>query len=176
MASVEYKTRKWLTCDPAALSDLELDEYLGAQRSQSSITLVKVEDPQNLPESFIQRLRDRANCSPTDAIQSRAVDLEGVNARLLEISARFNPLPFRFSSPSRQPLVSPPIGDSSTKSPDPPEVAAATYYNKRVDLGGRPAFPLHLVNEVVKNPQAYRDQLLQWQNFSNVKVPTWNIF
>ncbi|KAI1345684.1 hypothetical protein F5Y01DRAFT_322843 [Xylaria sp. FL0043] len=176
MDSAEDKARKWLASDLAALSDAELDRYLAAQRSESGITHVQVEDPQNLSQSFIQRLRDRADRSPSDVIQSRPVDLDRVNARLLEITARSNSSPSRPLSLSPQPPVSPPIADRSTKSPEPPEVVAAVYYNKLVDLDGRPAYPLHLVHDVVKHPQAYREQLLPWQRFPNVETPSWHVF
>lgn len=43
--------------DLVALSDIELDQYLEKSRLENGITTVDLEDPENLPESFIQRLR-----------------------------------------------------------------------------------------------------------------------
>jgi hypothetical protein len=42
----------------AAYSDAELDKYLDDHRlGNGGATIVDVEDPENLPEGFIQRLR-----------------------------------------------------------------------------------------------------------------------
>lgn len=41
----------------AAFSDIELDQYLDEHRLGSGGVDIDVEDPENLPESFIQRLR-----------------------------------------------------------------------------------------------------------------------
>jgi hypothetical protein len=44
--------------DLIAFSDAELDRYLEQHRLDSGVAIdVDVEDPENLPESFIQRLR-----------------------------------------------------------------------------------------------------------------------
>jgi hypothetical protein len=41
-----------------ALSDAELDRYLKQHRLDDGVAIdIDVEDPENLPESFIQRLR-----------------------------------------------------------------------------------------------------------------------
>lgn len=41
-----------------ALSDAELDSYLEQHRLDDGVAIdIDVEDPENLPESFIQRLR-----------------------------------------------------------------------------------------------------------------------
>ena len=40
-----------------AFTDAELDQYLEASRLPNGDCMVEVDDPDNLPESFIQRLR-----------------------------------------------------------------------------------------------------------------------
>ncbi|KAK3296497.1 uncharacterized protein B0H64DRAFT_374577 [Chaetomium fimeti] len=46
-----------LASEVAAFTDTELDQYLEAGRLPNGDRMVEVEDPDNLPESFIQRLR-----------------------------------------------------------------------------------------------------------------------
>ncbi|OJD28529.1 hypothetical protein ACJ73_00056 [Blastomyces percursus] len=62
-----------------AYSDAELDRYLEDNRG-----IVELEDPENLPETFIQRLRDRAH---GQTAKSRPVDLDQVATQLLGIPA-----------------------------------------------------------------------------------------
>lgn len=50
-------TRKYFASEVAAYSDAELDRYLEEQSLGDGAMVVEVEDPQNLPASFIQRLR-----------------------------------------------------------------------------------------------------------------------
>ncbi|KAI0976493.1 hypothetical protein F4678DRAFT_417362 [Xylaria arbuscula] len=170
MASLECKAGKWLARDLVALSDVELDRYLEQNRLECGVRVVDVEDPENVPESFIERLRCRANLSPSVA-QSRPVDLDQVNALLLKIGAHSNR---RWSrSPSPQPL-SP--SSSATKSPEPPQLAQTTFYHKLVLEGGRPLYPIHLLDDISKTPEAYRDLLQPWQDRPDREEPKWNIF
>ncbi|KAJ3579605.1 hypothetical protein NPX13_g963 [Xylaria arbuscula] len=60
MASSEPESCKMFARDFVAFDDVELDQYLDAHRLEGGAATVDVEDPENLPESFIQRLRDRA--------------------------------------------------------------------------------------------------------------------
>ncbi|KAI1277754.1 hypothetical protein F5Y07DRAFT_362815 [Xylaria sp. FL0933] len=176
MDASERKSRKWLACDLVALTDAELDQYLEDHRLQSGTTLVEVEDPQNLSESFIQRLRDRANRSPSDVVQSRTIDLNRVNARLLEFSASSNSS--RSPSPSPSPRPKPVSPSSSTQSPEPLEMQATTFYHKLVLEGGRPLYPITILGDVSKDPAAYCDLLQPWQSFYHHPraIPEWNIF
>jgi hypothetical protein len=48
---------KLLANDVAAFGDAELDQYLQGSRLTRGVAIVQVEDWENLPESFIQRLR-----------------------------------------------------------------------------------------------------------------------
>ena len=57
MASSECTPRKFYAHELAAYSDAELDQYLDEHRHGSGPMVVEVEDPENLPEIFIQRLR-----------------------------------------------------------------------------------------------------------------------
>ncbi len=45
-------------CDLVAMTDAELDHYLQQHCLDDGVAIdIEVEDPENLPESFIQRLR-----------------------------------------------------------------------------------------------------------------------
>lgn len=57
MASSEPTASKYFACDVAAYSDAELDHFLEEHRLDGGAMVVEVEDPENLPQSFIQRLR-----------------------------------------------------------------------------------------------------------------------
>lgn len=57
MASSECTPRMMCAHEIAAFSDIELDQYLDEHRLGSGGVDIDVEDPENLPESFIQRLR-----------------------------------------------------------------------------------------------------------------------
>jgi hypothetical protein len=57
MASSESISRKYFARDVVAYSDAELDQYLEECCVDGGPMVVDVEDPENLPETFIQRLR-----------------------------------------------------------------------------------------------------------------------
>jgi hypothetical protein len=57
MASSQSAPRKYFARDVAAYNNTELDQYLEEHCVDGRAIVVDVEDPENLPESFIQRLR-----------------------------------------------------------------------------------------------------------------------
>lgn len=57
MASSEPASGKVLAREIAAYTDAELDEYLEKHSLEDGTVIVQVHDPENLPESFIYRLR-----------------------------------------------------------------------------------------------------------------------
>lgn len=57
MASSPAASRMLLAADLLAFSDAELDRYLEEHRLDGGAMAVEVEDPQNLTESFVERLR-----------------------------------------------------------------------------------------------------------------------
>ncbi|KAJ3567270.1 hypothetical protein NPX13_g6827 [Xylaria arbuscula] len=172
MADPKPQRQKWLASEVAAFSDTELDNFIEESRLQCGIAMVEVEDPENLPESFIQRLRDRAQGSPSGIARPRAIDLDQVNAKLLDYADYCS----GSSSPSPRPPAPIQCDEESTKSPTPPEVHATIYYNKLVLDGGRPLYPIQLMDVISKNPQDYRDLLQPWQEHPNVDIPSWDVF
>ncbi|GAP92495.1 putative ankyrin [Rosellinia necatrix] len=170
MASYERESRKMFARDLAAFNDVELDQYLEEHRLEGGATTVDVEDPENLPESFIQRLRDRAQ-NTSDAAQSGAVDLNQVTTRLLEIPAdrdtSFTPL--------RRPLRGP-CSSTDSGPPTPPQVHERAYYNELVNDGGRPLYPIDLVDNVAEDPEAHQDMLRPWLGYPEADPPNWEVF
>ncbi|KAH8747275.1 hypothetical protein F5883DRAFT_653602 [Diaporthe sp. PMI_573] len=164
MASTQNSSRRVLARVIAAYSDVELDQYLKKCRLQGGgATVVDVEDPENLPESFIQRLRDRAQHT-SDATQSRPIDLDQVTARLLATTGN-NPSPRPpFDPPEHlRHLFAPPgRSGSPTPPPIPREETERVRYNELVLAGGRPLYPIDLIDDVVKDPFAHWDMLRPW--------------
>ncbi|KAI1124122.1 hypothetical protein F5Y10DRAFT_37375 [Nemania abortiva] len=176
MASPDSQHRKPFARELAALSDPDLDRYLEEHRGRSGVTYVSVQDPENLPESFIQRLRDRAEGNY--AATSHAVDLDKVTARLLELPADYNA---RERSCLHRPSdgnthTQSPTSSYATQSPEPLETMETRYYNELVNDGGRPLFPIHLLGEVAGDPGAHREMLRPWQENLNATPPKWNVF
>ncbi|PGH02342.1 hypothetical protein AJ80_08864 [Polytolypa hystricis UAMH7299] len=91
------RSPKPFACDIVAYNDEELDRYL-----EKVNRIFAVQDSENLPESFIERLRDRVR-RENEIVQSRPVDLDQVAARLLEISPDNKELPPGSSLPTAQP-------------------------------------------------------------------------
>ncbi|SPQ20562.1 d69b2386-a171-44d6-8e59-52cca8eefe89 [Thermothielavioides terrestris] len=155
-------------CDIIAYSDDELDRYLDEHRLDGGAIDVDVDDPENLPESFIQRLRDRAK-KLSDAAESHAVDLNEVNARLLDLAGQDTPL--RAQSPPYPPGT----GRSPTRTPDPPQVREKADYERLVNAGGRPMYPIDRIDEVANNPTAYSDWLRPWTDSADAESPQWSV-
>ncbi|TAQ88568.1 hypothetical protein B7494_g3121 [Chlorociboria aeruginascens] len=134
-------------------SDVELDR------------IVQVEDPENLPEEFLERLRMRAR---TAQPQPHAIYV-----------AERQPL-------SRQPLSRPPLrrgpsSSSSTMSYDPEvehpkELAVETeHYNALISDGGRPSHPISLGRDILKDPGEYREIISYWQKGCHDER-SWQVF
>jgi len=47
------------------------------------------------------------------------------------------------------------------------------FYDELVNAGGRPLFPITLLDEVSKDPGAYKEMLLPWQDGPDVDPPDW---
>ncbi|KAI1156630.1 hypothetical protein F4825DRAFT_264768 [Nemania diffusa] len=149
----QNQRRRPLVRDLASLGDAELDRYLQEFCRHGNITLVEVDDPENLPESFIQRLRDQAQGASL-APRSHAIDLDQVTARLLELPADDNRQPRSY--------VSGPEDERETQPATPSDVLEKKAYNKLVDNGGRPLFPIHRFDDIARNLRAHHDMLRPW--------------
>ncbi|KAF2189933.1 hypothetical protein K469DRAFT_683279 [Zopfia rhizophila CBS 207.26] len=187
MTSPEPISPKLFARDIAAYSDAELDRYLEETRRT-----VDIEDPENLPEDFIQRLRDRAHLT-TETVQSRPVDLDQVAARLLQVPTDKEAPPRSFFPPARPPVYEEEpypeddyhqlweTGSASTQPLDEEEEYRESLqreteaYHALDKDGGRPSHPLNLLEDIVKNPGEYREILSFWQSCGN-HDDDWEVF
>ncbi|KAJ9137658.1 hypothetical protein NKR23_g8955 [Pleurostoma richardsiae] len=157
---------KLLAREIAAYDDAELDRYL-----EESGRLVRVQDPENLPESFIQRLRDRVNVA-NDTTRS---DLNQVSARLLQISTDRRAPPENSEDSSSASL-------SAYGTPDPEDENLRKLAEEREDHdalvndGGRPWYPVHLLEEVSKHPREHSGLLRAWQPYPDAQPDDWMVF
>ncbi|KLJ13206.1 hypothetical protein EMPG_11860 [Blastomyces silverae] len=163
MASPEPNRPKLFARDIISYTDSELDQYL-----KDNSRIVTVQDPQNLTEEFIQRLRDYARRSSKEP-RSQPVDLDQVAARLLQIPTNKNV---------------PPVGgkdrdddsdglDEYDRVPTPPYDPEKAYqrslleqtgaYHALIKAGGRPSYPLSLLVDIVKDPGEYSEIFSFWQ-------------
>ncbi|KAI0401503.1 hypothetical protein F4802DRAFT_618835 [Xylaria palmicola] len=150
--------------DLVVMSDVELDRYLEEKCRSGGVTVVSVNDPENITASLIQRLKDRVR-NASDTCKSRPVDLDQVNARLSQVH----------DNDTGRPL-SPATDDDVTEPPTPDDVYERRSYQELVSDGGRPLYPIHLLDDVARDPGAYCDMLRPWQDYPDTDTPDWDIF
>ncbi|EPE25350.1 hypothetical protein GLAREA_01262 [Glarea lozoyensis ATCC 20868] len=144
MAVPQPQPPKLFATDIAQYSDLELDQYL-----ETNGRCIQVEDPENLPDHFIQRLSTRIDGSAT-------IDLNHVSARLEELATG------RESSPRA------PSAESTADLDDEEyerviQARETEYYEELLSLGGRPSHPIGLEYDVAKSLPEYHEILSFWQ-------------
>ncbi|KAI1733524.1 hypothetical protein F4680DRAFT_454864 [Xylaria scruposa] len=170
MASSEYTSQTISARDIVAYSDAELDQYLEEHGLEGGAIHVDVKDPENLPPSFIQRLRDWAERA-SNTHQSRPVDADQLASRLHDIClcpADADQLTSRRWDTSLRLLLENPSGYSSgdtTPPRIPDEVLEREYYNTLVREGGRPSYSVDLIDEVLQHPLSHWDMLRPWVEY-----------
>ncbi|KUI62006.1 hypothetical protein VP1G_09129 [Cytospora mali] len=148
----------WYFIYIAMRCDSEIDRYLEEHRLDGGAMAVEVEDPENLPESFIQRLRDRAH-QTSDIDQSRPVDPGQLTSRLLDISSD------RDTSPRHPPRQFDRESSDETSSRIPTEELEKRDYNDLVEERGWPLYPIDFIDEVAKDPFSHWDMLRPWVDY-----------
>ncbi len=171
--------------DIAIFTDDELDEYLefnarleflGFQKLKLLIFMhryIHVEDPENLPQEFIERLRygiftilffltlsdinGRTRAGLGAAANSCRIDFHFLMERLESISAN------RPSSPKSSSLAST-IDLSDEENYHLNLEEQTEHYNALVNEGGRPSHPVSLGRDVAKDPGGYHEILSFWQS------------
>ncbi|QSS54251.1 hypothetical protein I7I53_01747 [Histoplasma capsulatum var. duboisii H88] len=179
MAYPEFSSQKLRTCDIVAYDDVELDEYL-----ERTGRVVYVQDPENLPDSFLQRLRDRTY-GGGGADKSRPVDLAQVNTRLLQVEKEKEPgkEPQDKQAAPRTPHIiyeqSPVVIESNTSSPRSTPSAdlegwrlelqrrETESYKELVEDGGRASHPFSNTEDIYKCPGELRELLSFWNGRGN---------
>ncbi|KAK3935963.1 putative ankyrin [Diplogelasinospora grovesii] len=155
MASPEETSLKIFARDLVAFTDAELDQYLDEHRLEGRALAIDVEDLENLPESFIQRLTE----SRASVVElSTPVNLNHVTSRLLDI----------FSSKNTSPLSQIPSFDRASSVETQPHTPTEVYekrleaHNVLVNDGGRPFYSVDLIDEVAKDPFSHWEMLRPW--------------
>ncbi|KAI1362240.1 hypothetical protein F5Y08DRAFT_341881 [Xylaria arbuscula] len=145
MIVTESIPQKWIAPELAALGDIELNVS----------KLLATDAPSSGGQA--NQARGRAHDSPWGSAQSRPVDLDLVNARLLDFEGQSNisPRPSPLASPL--PSASTQLSGESTQLPTPPEIHAAIFHDKL-------------------NPEGYQDILQPWQEWPGTKEPEWDVF
>ncbi|KAL8642310.1 MAG: hypothetical protein Q9228_000988 [Teloschistes exilis] len=159
MASVEIAAPGLFARDIAAYSDAELDRYL-----EENGRFVDVEDPENLPDDFIQRLKDRTHRTSATT-EARPVDPNQLAIVLQQCAAR-----------ERSPSI------ATTASPMPEEEKyqkdlqyETKCYNALIEAGGRPSHPLNRLEDIIKDPGEYCEILSFWQG-KYPREDEWRVF
>ncbi|KAI0423527.1 hypothetical protein F5Y09DRAFT_336517 [Xylaria sp. FL1042] len=166
----DCEPRKLFARDVVSYSDAELDRYLEEHTLENGTKIVDVEDPENLPESFINRLRDRAQ-RPTERAKSQFIDLDQVTVRLLQLPAdpSISPRPPSPSSEHESLVTLPP-------SPTSEEEVERRDYHSLISDGGRPCYPISLLEDVANDPEAYSERLRPWLEYEDADPPQWKVF
>ncbi|KAK2801517.1 hypothetical protein FQN50_007733 [Emmonsiellopsis sp. PD_5] len=173
MAHPGPESPKLFARDIVAYSDSELAQYLKDHRRH-----VTVQDPENLPEEFIQRLRDHARHA-SDEGPSRPVDLDQVAARLLQMPThREDPIideNDRDDDSHGSDRASTPVIDLEQERQW--GIREETWsYNALLSAGGRPSYPLSVLEDIVENPGEYRDILSFWQTLESSGPDDFRVF
>ncbi|EQL35573.1 hypothetical protein BDFG_02781 [Blastomyces dermatitidis ATCC 26199] len=180
MSSPEPNLPKLFARDIISYTDSQLDQYLRDNKQVGAfflawrsslmpgLRIVKVEDPENLTEEFIQCLRDYARRSSKDN-QSQPVDLDQVTARLLQnlTGKNVRHVAGRDRDDDSYGL------DGYDREPTPVYDPDKAYqrslreqtgaYHALIKAGGRPSHPLSLLVDIVKDPGEYSEIFSFWQ-------------
>ncbi|KAK4139367.1 uncharacterized protein C8A04DRAFT_40783 [Dichotomopilus funicola] len=157
--SVEALPSKIRAADLVVLSDTALGSYLNEDRLDGGVAIcIDVEDPENLPESFIQKLRDKAH-DLAEAARAGGVNLDEVNSRLLNIVRSDTPVG---DHDAAQFVSSMPSTRGSTPENDMVERYERECYEELLADGGRPMYPIELVNHLAEDPAAYPHLVRPW--------------
>ncbi|OAA60961.1 hypothetical protein SPI_04985 [Niveomyces insectorum RCEF 264] len=126
--------------DIVEFDDEKLDKYL-----EENQRVIRIEDPDNLPQSFIQRLRDR--CDPeTETAASRPVDMDQVTAKLTQSLTKDGRR--RLPSPGSDVFLS--EEEIQERYIQREEEA----YEKLVEAKGRPIYHIDQLHAVAADPEA----------------------
>ncbi|KAI0548078.1 hypothetical protein F4679DRAFT_585836 [Xylaria curta] len=163
MANTGNEPRKLLAREIAAYSDAKLDNLLQESMRRHGVQIIEVEDPENLSETFINCLKDRSTAHTC----SQPVDLDQVTARLLTI--------LNDTDTSRR-------ARSPTAPLTPDDVYERRAYDNLIRTGGRPCYPIEMLEDVMANPKAFSEMLQpwvwrlfrQWQQFFRGNFRDWD--
>ncbi|KAJ4311317.1 hypothetical protein N0V84_010522 [Fusarium piperis] len=164
MASPEAETVTLSVDELAAMSDTELGQFMTKHRNPDGGYELPVDGWDKLSKDERGRLAERLKAQERGLAQSpaacsRPLDLDDLDARLCRIptdnsfSLRLEP-----GSVERSESATPPFDPHvyGTR----PEIEA---YHELVDEGGRPLYPVDLIQDMFRDPDNYTETLRPWQ-------------
>ncbi|GAB1312196.1 hypothetical protein MFIFM68171_02406 [Madurella fahalii] len=173
MTSIEPTRPQLSVRDVLALSDADLTQYMEQNRRSDGNFVPDIADWDTLPKDQREALAGRLKFGARkagEAVRSRSVDLDQVNARLLkaatdDASPRVMPVPRRRERSPLRPLAELRAIERCLER----EVEKG-HYNALVNDGGRPYYPIALLEDVSENPLKYRTMVQPWQDNKRMLV------
>ncbi|KAI0193988.1 hypothetical protein EV127DRAFT_405609 [Xylaria flabelliformis] len=145
-----------------AMSDAELAQFILQHRTPEGNFVLPVNDWDKLSRDERNRLAERLNgqkpaLAQSPRAQSRPLDLNQVDARLQEVAS--NNIPSQ-----KRPLIarsgfSTPDFDRDGYEKD----LETNAYNELIKDGGRPLYPINLLNDIFQNPEEHYELLRPWR-------------
>ncbi|KAG5742869.1 hypothetical protein H9Q72_014036 [Fusarium xylarioides] len=164
MASTEAATVRLSVDEIAAMSDAELGQFMTKHRCPDGGYELPVDGWDKLSKNERNRLAEKLKTQERDLAQSptacsRPLDLDDLNARLSRVPADDS-----FSLRPEPGFIE---GSESATPPFDPEVyrtrSEIEAYHELVDEGGRPLYPVGLIQDIFRDPDSYAVTLRPWQ-------------
>ncbi|RMD39521.1 hypothetical protein DV735_g5615, partial [Chaetothyriales sp. CBS 134920] len=157
MASTEAATATLSVHEIAAMSDAELGQFMTKHRCPDGGYELPVDGWDKLSKDERNRLAERLKAQERGLTQSptacsRPLDLDDLDARLRQVSPNKS---FSLRPETR-----------TTRSPTPPfdpTIRETEAYHELVDEGGRPLYPIDLIQDMYRDPDNYAETLWPWQ-------------
>ncbi|RMJ03711.1 hypothetical protein CDV36_014761 [Fusarium kuroshium] len=157
MASTEAATATLSVHEIAAMSDAELGQFMTEHRCPDGGYELPVDGWDKLSKDERDRLAERLKAQERGLTQSptayfRPLDLDDLDARLRRVSPNKS---FSLRPETR-----------TTRSPTPPfdpTIRETEAYYELINAGGRPLYPIDLVQDIFRDPGNYAELLWPWQ-------------
>ncbi|KND93536.1 hypothetical protein TOPH_01939 [Tolypocladium ophioglossoides CBS 100239] len=167
--------------DITTLSDAQLVRLLEEHRCPNGHFELPVDGWERLTREernhLAERLRRAQECvlAQNPAACSRPLDLDQVNARLAEVSdGGTTASPARPRDTPKGPGHTPPYTEEEERADRRDEETEA--YRDLVNDGGRPLYPISLLEQVLRDPEEYRKMLWPlWEHFPTHSTP-WLVY
>ncbi|KAJ4230716.1 hypothetical protein NW757_013981 [Fusarium falciforme] len=169
MPSAEAETAPVSVSEVAAMSDAELAQFMQKHRLPNGDYDLPVDGWERLSKDERSRLAERLEAQKRGLAQSptgcsRPLDLDDLDARLRQVS------------PSKSFSLRPePQTINRSRSPTPPidrTRLETEAYHELINDGGRPLYPIDLIQDVYRDPDNYAEMLRPWQEYLTSVSPS----
>ncbi|KAK4070040.1 hypothetical protein Purlil1_13558 [Purpureocillium lilacinum] len=173
MSDLETTKATLSVTDVAALNDAELAQFMQKHRSHNGDFDLPVDGWDKLSMLGRNQLAERLKAqerilSQNAAGNSRTLDLDRLDARLRQFSDGDNAVPqvLRMQTPpySEEDELRDRIDDETDA------------YNDLLGDGGRPLYPISLIDLVSQNPEKHHDMLRPFWAYPRDTQPSWSVF